>query len=106
VSAYNRSGVFHRFVNTTDVVATIEQILGLEPMSQFDRFGHPLTEVFAQSADLTPFEAVKPLVPLDEVNPPKGPAAEKSSRFDLTRPDAVDDAKFNEVLWAIVKGQQ
>jgi hypothetical protein len=54
ISPYNRSGAFHRFVNTTDVVATIEEILGIEPLSQFDYFGRPLREIFSADPDLRP----------------------------------------------------
>jgi DNA-binding beta-propeller fold protein YncE len=104
ISAYNRAGVIHRFTNTTDVVATIEEILGLDPLSQFDSYGHPLADVFADAPDLAPYHALKESVPLDEVNPDKGKAAKKSASFDLTRPDAVDDELFNEVLWEMVKG--
>ncbi|HTQ78768.1 MAG TPA: beta-propeller fold lactonase family protein, partial [Thermoanaerobaculia bacterium] len=46
LSAYNRPGAIHRFVNTTDVTATIEQILGLPSLSHFDHFGRPLVDVF------------------------------------------------------------
>src|SRR5437763_1371573 len=44
--AYNRPGLHHRFTNTTDVGATIEQILGIAPMSQFDHYSRPLHDVF------------------------------------------------------------
>ena len=104
ISAYNRAGVVHRFTNTTDVVATIEDILGLDPLSQFDSYGRPLADVFADAADLTPYHALRPMVSLDEINPDKGKAANKSASFDLTRPDAVDDELFNDVLWEMLKG--
>ena len=104
ISAYNRAGVIHRFTNTTDVVATIEEILGLDPMSQFDSYGRPLAGVFASTADLEPYHALKPSVSLDEKNGDQGTAAKKSATFDLTRPDAVDDQLFNEVLWQMLKG--
>ncbi|HYU47612.1 MAG TPA: hypothetical protein VEK84_15730 [Terriglobales bacterium] len=38
ISAYNRPGTVHRFANTTDVVAAIEDILGLGRLSKFDYF--------------------------------------------------------------------
>ena len=104
ISAYNRAGAIHRFANTTDVVASIEEILGLDPLSQFDSYGRPLADVFSSAPDLTPYHALKPTVSLDERNPDKGTAAKKSASFDLTRPDAVDDALFNEVLWEMLKG--
>jgi DNA-binding beta-propeller fold protein YncE len=103
ISPYNRPGVVHRFTNTTDAVATIEEILGLDPLSQFDYYGRPLAGAFADTPDLTPYRAITPSVPLDEVNPKKGKAAQQSSRFDLSRPDAVDSAAFNRVLWMMLR---
>jgi len=38
ISAYNRSGTVHRFINTTDVIAAIEDILGMGRLSKFDYF--------------------------------------------------------------------
>src|SRR5215467_8689951 len=55
LSPWSRGGVSHRFVNTTDVLATIEEILGLDPMSQFDRFGRPLREIWAEQPQLSPY---------------------------------------------------
>lgn len=104
ISPYNRSGVVHRFVNTTDVLATIEQILGLGTLSQFDTFGRPLAGIFANRPDLRPFQALTPEQPLDEMNPPDGPAARQSLRLDLGAPDAADEALFNEILWRTLKG--
>jgi len=101
ISAYNRPGVVHRFVNTTDVIATMEEILGLDSLSQFDHYGHPLRDIFAREADLRPYETIKPSVDLEE----KNPAADKqSASFDFSRPDAIDDALFNAVLWRAIKG--
>jgi hypothetical protein len=105
VSAWNRAGVHHRFVNTTDVVATIVEILGLESLSHFDHYGRPLREVFAAEPDLRPYTAIVPEVPLDEVNPAQGAAAAASAQLDLDRPDASEDALFNRILWAAIKGE-
>jgi phosphoesterase family protein len=104
ISAYNRPGLQHRFANTTDAVATIEEILGLDPLSQFDYYARPLAEVFADTPDLTPYHAIVPSVPLDEVNPATGDAAKKSVAIDVSRPDAVDDDLFNRILWQMIKG--
>ncbi len=103
ISAWNRSGVVHRFTNTTDVIATIEEILGLDSLSQFDHFGRPLRGIFATAPDLTPYSALKSSVDLNEKNPP-GPEADQSSRLDFSRPDAADDATLNLVLWRAMKG--
>ena len=103
VSAYNKPGVIHRFVNTTDVLATIEEILGLDAMSQFDYFGRPLREIFSTEADMRPYAAIRPDVDLEEKNPP-GPAAKESALLDFSRADAANDDQFNRVLWRAIKG--
>ena len=104
ISAYNRPGVIHRFVNTTDVLATIEQIIGMRPMSQFDYYSRPLSEIFAGKADLTPYELLTPDVPLDEKNPGNTPAAKASAMLDLSRPDIINDDEFNRIVWMATKG--
>jgi DNA-binding beta-propeller fold protein YncE len=104
ISAWSRPGVWHRFTNTTDVMATIEDILSLDHLSQFDAFGRPLRGVFAATPDLAPYVARRPRVPLDERNPPRGPGAKESMRFDFRYEDLADDDRFNRVLWLAIKG--
>jgi DNA-binding beta-propeller fold protein YncE len=104
ISAYNRPGTIHRFINTTDVIAAIEDILGLGRLSQFDYFSRPLSDVFAGVPDSTPYRASKPAQSLDETNPAHGPGSEESRLFDFSAPDRIDDAAFNRVLWKVIKG--
>jgi hypothetical protein len=105
ISAYNRVGTIHRFVNTTDVFATIEAILGLPPLSQFDFYGRPLREVFAKEPDLRPYAALKPEQSLEEVNPTQGKTGQASLLLNLDKPDAADDDTFNRILWEMIKGE-
>jgi hypothetical protein len=105
VSAYNRAGVVHRFVNTTDVFATMEEILGLQPLSQFDFYGRPLRELFGDKPDLRPFAALRPGQSLDEVNPQQGANAQTSLLLNLDEPDAADEETFNHLLWREIKGE-
>jgi hypothetical protein len=104
VSAYNRGGLVHRFVNTTDVFATMEEILGLAPLSKFDYYGRPLRELFGDKPDLRPFVALKPEQSLEEVNPQQGKNAQTSMLLDLDEPDAADEDTFNRILWEEIKG--
>ncbi len=104
ISPYNRPGVYHRFINTTDVLATIERVLSLEPLSQFDAFSRPLVGVFADQPDTTPFVALEPSVSLDERNPPAGPGAQESSRLDFRFEDVAEEDGFNRALWLAIKG--
>jgi YVTN family beta-propeller protein len=104
ISPWNRGGVLHRFVNTTDVLATIEEILGLDAMSHFDRFGHPLRDVWRDKPDVRPYVALTSDQPLTELNAATGGDAEQSERIDLSQADRVDDQAFNRILWHVIKG--
>jgi len=104
ISAYNRSGAVHRFINTTDVVAAIEDILGMGRLSKFDYFSRSLSDIFAATPDLTPFDPITPTQDLNAKNPEKSAAARMSEGLDLSAPDRADDAVYNRILWMMLKG--
>ena len=104
ISPWTRPGVVHRFVNTTDVLATIEEILGLPALSQFDRFGRPLRDIWSAKADTRPFAALTPAVSLDEKNPGGTRGATESAQLDLRDIDRADEDLFNRILWYTIKG--
>jgi DNA-binding beta-propeller fold protein YncE len=106
ISPYNKGQVIHRFANTSDVVATIEDILGLGRMSQFDHYGRPLREIWETTPDLGPYTALTPNVSLKEVNPKTGAMAEASKKLALKVEDASDDDVFNRILWTTIKGDK
>lgn len=105
ISPWTRPGVFHRFANTTDVLRTIEELLGLVALSQFDHFGRPLRDTWADAADVSPYTALTPAQRLDEMNPPRTRAERASRRLDLSSYDVADMDLFNRVLWMSVKGE-
>jgi YVTN family beta-propeller protein len=105
VSPYVHAGVSHRFANTTDVLGTIEEILGLDALSQFDHYAAPLRDIWNATSDTTPFTALTPRVPMDERNP-GGRAARESQGLDLATADAADMELFNRILWVAVKGEE
>lgn len=104
ISAWNRAGVHHRFVNTVDVVTTIGAILHLDPMSKFDRYGRAITECFGSAPDTRPYVALQSNVPWAEVNSDSTVAARLSRRLDFSREDRADFATLNRILWAVIKG--
>ncbi|HSY47865.1 MAG TPA: bifunctional YncE family protein/alkaline phosphatase family protein [Thermoanaerobaculia bacterium] len=106
ISAYNRPGTIHRFANTTDVVAAIEDILGLDRLSKYDYFSRSLADIFAATPDLTPYAALTPEQSLEEMNPAKTAASRLSEGLDFSAPDRVDDALFNQILWLMMKGDR
>jgi DNA-binding beta-propeller fold protein YncE len=105
ISPYTRRGhVDSTPYSTSSLARTIELILGLEPMSQFDAAARPMYDCFQARADLTPYTHVVPDVDLSEKNKATAWGAKVSEGFDLARPDAVDDLLLNEVIWRSVKG--
>jgi YVTN family beta-propeller protein len=112
-SPFTRRGeVIGTQYNTTSIIRTIEQILGLPPMNQFDASATPMFDCFTDQADLTPFAAVPNQVPLDQLNPaPKAindPVlrrdAEISARLDFREADRAPDAVLNRILWHAMRG--
>ena len=106
ISPYNRGRVMHRFANTTDVLATIEDILGLGRMSQFDHYGRPLREIWDTTPDLSPYSALTPSVSLKELNPRRGAMANASKKLTLKVEDTSDEDLFNRILWTTIKGDE
>jgi hypothetical protein len=103
ISPYTRAGAVHRFTNTTDVVKTIEEILGLDALSQFDHYGRPLRDIWSDTADVRPWTTLTPAISLAERNPAGTRGARESSRLDLRIEDAADEELFNRILWRTVK---
>ena len=100
-----RRSVDHTLYSTTSVLRTMELILGLPPMSQFDAASTPLYASFSATPDLTPFAALPAGVDINLRNTGDGPSAALSRRFDLRDPDRIPDAAMNAVLWHAVKGE-
>jgi hypothetical protein len=105
ISPWVEGGVHHRWTNTTDVIATMTEILGLGSLSQFDYYGRPLRGIWRAQPDLRPYTALTPTTPLDEKNPAAGPDARASRKLDLRFEDSGQDDLFNHILWDIVKGR-
>jgi len=113
VSPYTKRGqVVSTPFNTISILRTIEQILGLPPMNQFDAAAEPMFDAFTDKPDLTPFRAVPNRVPLDEMNPPEEKIADRllrkqaaiSARLNFKRVDACPEDVLNRILWHAMKG--
>lgn len=113
ISPYTKRGqVVSTQYNTISILRTIEQILGLPPMNQFDATATPMFDCFTEKADLTPFESVLNEVPLDEMNPPASEIADPllrkealiSAKLNFKKVDACPEDLLNRILWHAMKG--
>jgi DNA-binding beta-propeller fold protein YncE len=105
VSPYCRRGhVDSGLYSTSSMLRTMELILGLKPMSQFDAAARPMYGSFQAKLDERPYRHVVPDVDLKETNKKTAWGAKLSEGFDLTREDAADDLLLNEVVWRSVRG--
>lgn len=100
-----RTFVDHTPYTTSSILRTIELILGLPPMSQYDAAATPMRRCFASHIDSTPFRAVPPAIDLNETNVAVNIWQQQSEAFDFTMEDSAPDKEFNEVLWIAVKGE-
>jgi DNA-binding beta-propeller fold protein YncE len=104
-SPFARRGfVDHGFYTTSGVLRTIELILGLEPMSQYDAAAAPLYGAFQPTPDLAPYTRVHPNVAFDEKNPPSAFGSAESLRMDFSDADRTPEQPLNEIIWRSVKG--
>lgn len=100
-----RNFVDHTMYSTSSMLRTIELILGIAPMSQYDAAAIPMWRCFSSKADNRPFLHRIPNADLDKKNTAMNKWQKISETFDLSKEDAVNDILFNEVLWYAVKGE-
>jgi hypothetical protein len=105
VSPYTKRGaVDSNMYSTSSMLRTMELILGLKPMTQFDAAARPMYDSFQAKADLTPFEHVAARVDLNERNAAGAWGAAESAKMDFRAADAADDQALNEIIWRSVRG--
>jgi YVTN family beta-propeller protein len=106
ISPYTQTGrVDSTFYSTMSMLKSIEQILGIGPLTQFDAAATPMTRSFASQPNLQPYDATKPADSvLNEVNTAASPRATASATFNLSRADAAPEQALNQAIWQSVKG--
>jgi hypothetical protein len=103
ISPYTKRGaVDSTMYSTSSVLRTMELILGLKPMSQFDAAATPMFNSFEATPDLRPYQALPANVDLEERNGARAWGGQLNMNF--AREDAVDDLLLNEVVWRSVRG--
>ena len=105
ISPYIKRGyVDSTMYSTSSMLRTIELILGLQPMSQFDAAATPMVNSFQDTPNLHPYTALPPRVDLEEKNVKVSWGERESRKMDFSKEDAADDLLLNEVIWRTVRG--
>lgn len=105
ISPYTKRGVVDSTqYSTVSMIRTIELILGLPPLSQYDAGARPMYASFTDKADTTPYKHEPAQIDLNVTNSKTAYGAERSSKMDFTEYDKVDDFELNEILWRSIKG--
>ena len=110
VSPYTRRrGVDSTHYTTCSFLRSMELILGLPPMSQYDAAATPLYAAFSNRLDPAPYKCLPARIDLNAKNGPRAPGAATSARLDLSEPDHLslqDEDELNRLLWHSIKGEK
>lgn len=106
ISPYTkRKFVDHTLYSTSSMLRTMELILGLPPMSQYDAAAMPMWRSFTSTPNYSKFQSLPSNINLNDVNKINSPSARRSEKLDFSDADKVNDHVFNEILWKGIKGE-
>lgn len=105
ISPYCKRGVVDSTLYTTaSMIRTMELILGLPPMTQFDAGATPMFNCFQKTSQATPFAVVTPEVNLLAKNTTRSPFAKESARMNFREYDLAPEDELNRILWYAARG--
>jgi YVTN family beta-propeller protein len=106
ISPYiKRNSVNSSMYSTSGMLRTIELILGLPPMSQYDAAAVPFSDCFTTKPDFKPYRVRAANVDLEQRNVAWNKSAQRSQEWNFAKEDAAPDLDLNEVVWKSVKGE-
>jgi YVTN family beta-propeller protein len=105
ISPYCKRGYVDSTLYTTaSMVRTMELILGLPPLTQYDAGATPMFRSFSKRAVVTPYVLLTPRVDLFTKNTKKSPYAGQSARMNFRGYDLAPEDELNRILWHAAKG--
>jgi len=105
ISPYVKRGIVDSTpYTTTSMVRTMELILGLPPMTQYDGAATPMFACFMRSPEASPYTLLQPKFDLNAMNRKTDPGAAASAKMDFDEYDEAPEDEMNRILWADVKG--
>ena len=105
-----KSSVDHTFYNTDSVLKTMELLLSIPPMNQYDAIATPILDFDTTPSNAGVYTATRPAT---SILSGLGPTSTASSLFpleklcaqmDFVHPDSAPEGVLNEVIWKSVKG--
>ncbi|MFN7731629.1 MAG: bifunctional YncE family protein/alkaline phosphatase family protein, partial [Pirellula sp.] len=105
-SPYAKRGVVDSTqYSTVSLIRTMELILGLQPLSQYDAAARPMFDAFTMQPDFSPYDATPAEIDLEAKNSPLAYGADRSMQMDFSEYDRIDDFELNEILWKSIMGE-
>jgi YVTN family beta-propeller protein len=105
LSPYVKRGlVDSTLYSTSSMVRSIELLLGLPPMSQYDAAAMPMYAAFGVTPETTPFNVIQPLIDVNAKNSKDSYGSEESRKMDFSDVDRAPMHALNEVIWKSIKG--
>jgi len=99
-----RGFVDHTMYSTSSMLRTMELILGIPPMSQYDAAATPMWNCFNNKPNATGFSFKKNNIDFNDKNTAMNEWQRRSEMFNFVKEDAIPDLEFNYVLWHGIKG--
>jgi hypothetical protein len=106
-----RAVVDSNHYNQTSLVRTITEIFGIPQRTQFLANARAMHSIFTNERDLSTYQTLTPKIVLDEMNPPLKAlsgrplwAARQSLAMNWAKPDDINQAVLNRILWWDSKG--
>jgi hypothetical protein len=105
VSPFAKRGVVDStFYTTSSMIRTMELILGLPPMTQYDAGANPMFNSFQKRSELVAYNRLMPQVDLNAKNKATAFGALESQKMDFDEYDRAPEDELNRILWRVAKG--
>jgi hypothetical protein len=106
ISPYTQTGkVDSTFYSSVSLLRTMELILGIQPLTQFDAAANAMVGSFTDRPSFAPYDAITPSVSLTRLNSPSAPLARESARWSFKHEDMAPERRLNEAIWKAVRGR-
>ncbi|WP_338256836.1 beta-propeller fold lactonase family protein [Dictyobacter halimunensis] len=99
-----QSATDHTLYDTAAMVRTMELILGLHPLSQYDANAVPMWRSFTNKPNLAPYTALPESIPVTQTNSTTAYGAQDSAKMNFAQEDEIPMDQLNQILWHSVKG--